>query len=482
MKRIIYFLFYFCIILQNVKGLDASIAISTFKTYNNNYIEVYAQIAASTIKYKTTDSINYKALIEVIYVIKQKDSIVAFDKFVLDATAGKFASDLLDTKRFPLKNGKYQLEATFKDLNKIGNDHIYRKNFEVDIDDNLFQFSDIQLLNSFKKDSVESINNKLGYFLENNPTAYYNRNMTKLGLFVEMYNSDKAIADDYILSLGIDRLEGNGNITNIVSISKKRGPRPIDAFLHQFDIKNISSGNYMAYVEARNRDKKLIQRKEIVFQRNNPFMFIQDTASLDDAAGTFLANLGKDSLRYCLKAIQSRTRGDENGILNQVIGSDDVKIQRNFLYRYWLNQNPTNPIEAYNKYMEVANAVNILYKSGFGYGFESDRGYVFMKYGKPDDVVTVEDDPSAPPYEIWVYYNFPVTKQSNVKFLFYNPSLAGNDFRILHSNARGETNNPRWQITLYKNAPNEVDGDNYNDATSMKDNFNRKASRYLEDF
>ena len=133
MKRIIYFLFYFCIILQNVKGLDASIAISTFKTYNNNYIEVYAQIAASTIKYKTTDSINYKALIEVIYVIKQKDSIVAFDKFVLDATAGKFASDLLDTKRFPLKNGKYQLEATFKNLNKIGNDNIYMKKYKVNI-------------------------------------------------------------------------------------------------------------------------------------------------------------------------------------------------------------------------------------------------------------------------------------------------------------------------------------------------------------
>lgn len=481
MKRIIFSLITLFNIIQNVNGIDASIAIASFKTYTNNYVEIYAQIAASTVKYKSIDSSHYSASIEVTYVIRFNDSIVAFDKFSLNTHPKDFAIDLLDTKRFPLNQGKYILEATFRDLNKIGNERTYRKNFEINFDENAFQFSDIQLLNSFQKDTTESVNSKLGFFLENNPTAFYHRNMTKLGLFFEMYNSDKSIADDYYITYGIDRQESNGNVTNLYSISKKRSPRPIDAYIHLFDIKNLATGNYKVFVEARNREKKLIQRKDIDFQRSNPFMFIKDTSSLEDATGTFLAELTKDSLRYCLKAIQARTRGDENSILNQVIASDDPRVQRNFLYRYWLNQNPTNPIEAYNKYMEVANAVNKQFKSGFGYGFESDRGYIFMKYGKPNDVVSVDDDPSAPPYEIWVYYDFPVTKQSNVKFLFYNPSLAGNDYRILHSNARGELNNPRWQITLYKNAPNEVDGDNYNDATTMKDNFNRRASRYLED-
>ena len=62
--------------------------------------------------------------------------------------------------------------------------------------------------------------------------------------------------------------------------------------------------------------------------------------------------------------------------------------------------------------MEVAKAVDRLYKSGFGYGFETDRGNIFMKYGKPNDIVTVENDPSAPPYEMWVYNDFPKTKQT----------------------------------------------------------------------
>ncbi len=106
-----------------------------------------------------------------------------------------------------------------------------------------------------------------------------------------------------------------------------------------------------------------------------------------------------------------------------------------------------------------------------------------MKYGKPNDIVAVDDDPVAPPYEIWVYYNFPKTNQKNVKFLFYNPSLAGEDFIMLHSTARGEINNPRWERTLYsRNAGEQYEGDNYHDATTMQRNVARNARTYFEDF
>jgi hypothetical protein len=61
-----------------------------------------------------------------------------------------------------------------------------------------------------------------------------------------------------------------------------------------------------------------------------------------------------------------------------------------------------------------------------------------MKYGKPSDMITVNDDPSSAPYEVWLYYDIPKLAQSNVKFLFYNPFLDGMDYRLLQSNARGE--------------------------------------------
>ncbi|MEK7253111.1 MAG: hypothetical protein AAB316_00070, partial [Bacteroidota bacterium] len=108
------------------------------------------------------------------------------------------------------------------------------------------------------------------------------------------------------------------------------------------------------------------------------------------------------------------------------------------------------------------------------------RGNIFMKYGAPNDVISVENDPSAPPYEIWFYNQFPQTGQNNVKFLFYNPSLADNGFLLLHSNARGEINNPRWEIELYRNAPTESEDSDFIGGTRMQDNVGRHARRLFE--
>ncbi|RMD73925.1 MAG: GWxTD domain-containing protein, partial [Bacteroidetes bacterium] len=192
--------------------------------------------------------------------------------------------------------------------------------------------------------------------------------------------------------------------------------------------------------------------------------------------------LDSAALRYSLKAIAPLVNDHEGELLNTILREGNLDAQRLFLFHYWANRNPNNPRLAYEAFMEVARAVDRKFRSGFGYGFETDRGYVFIKYGAPDDIVTVEDDPDAPPYEIWSYNYLPRTGQTNVKFLFYNPSLAGGDFRLLHSTARGEINNPRWEVELYRNSPTEIEGTNYLDGTVMQDKMGRRARRLMKDF
>ena len=122
-------------------------------------------------------------------------------------------------------------------------------------------------------------------------------------------------------------------------------------------------------------------------------------------------------------------------LVDFMLKNDSISGQRLYLYSFWVQKNPNNPELPYKKYIEVANAVDKKFKSGFRYGFETDRGFIYMKYGQPDDIETREVEPSSPPYEIWVYYDFPQTMQSNVKFIFYNPHLAPGDYRLLHSTA-----------------------------------------------
>jgi GWxTD domain-containing protein len=151
------------------------------------------------------------------------------------------------------------------------------------------------------------------------------------------------------------------------------------------------------------------------------------------------------------------------------------------LFKYWATKNPNDPKTTYEAYMTIVNAIDKMYNTGFGYGFETDRGYVYLKYGRPDDMQTFSNDAVAPPYEVWQYNDFPLTGQKNVKFLFYNQTLVANDFRILHSNARGEISNPRWKTVLYGGARDQQVGNSI-DGTEMKDNFGRNVGRILEEF
>jgi len=100
---------------------------------------------------------------------------------------------------------------------------------------------------------------------------------------------------------------------------------------------------------------------------------------------------------------------------------------------------------------------------------------------KPTNVVSIDTEPDAVPYEIWYYNNMPQTQQTNVRFLFYNPSLSHNDFKLLHSTCIGERVNSAWETVLYKSVPLERLG-NSTDATQVKDNWNRNARRYFNEY
>ena len=247
------------------------------------------------------------------------------------------------------------------------------------------------------------------------------------------------------------------------------------------DISKLESGNYQLFIEIRNRQKQLLSQKVVEFVRSNPYLEVtheeMKEVKIEDE---FVVKLTRKELRYSLKAIAPLVKEGDVELLNSVIANKDSTVQQRFLFNFWANQNPNRPDVTYEAFMRIARAVDKTYASGFGYGFESDRGYTYIRYGQPDDIIKVDNDPSAPPYEIWFYNDFPMTSQSDVKFLFYSPDLASS-YQLLHSTARGERNNPQWELELYRNVPNEIEGSNYVDGTKMQDNWFRFASRYFNE-
>ncbi len=484
MKKIFQSLAFLLLCSFSSQALDASITYSTFKSPSQNYVEVYLYVVGKTVTYiPNADSTMFQAGVEVVILFKQDGEIVKFDKYNLNSPLGSLQEDFIDLKRFALIDGEYQIEVSIQDKQDAENVVRYdgRLNMDYPKDANVLLQSDIELLASVKKtENVEHVLVKNGFLIEPLPHNFYHKNLDKLIFYNEVYDTDKKIGDDFQVSYGIERMVNN-KIKPILIGHKKRKPQSINVLILQMDIKDLPSGNYNFFVEIRNRTKELLSRKSVEFTRSNPYLQatheVTETVEVKDE---FVGELSRKELRYSLKAIAPLVKDGDVELLNSVVENKDSIVQQRFLFNFWVNQNPNNPEVTYKAFMEVAKAIDKLYASGFGHGFESDRGRIFIKYGRPNDVIKVDNEPSAPPYEIWFYNDFPQTNQADVKFLFYAPEL-GTNYRLLHSTVRGETNNPQWQIELYKAVPNEVSGSNYIDATGVVPNNNRRASEYFNE-
>lgn len=466
-------------------ALDLGVSYAVYNTPNNKpYLEVNFEIAAATLKYNKIENEKIQASAEILILLKKGDNVVSYEKYNLASPPIDVPQGLIDVKRFMVAEGDYDLEVFAQDLNAAENKGHFRASISVHFPDQL-TLSEVQLLRNFKKEDAVSPFNKNGYYLEPLPFNFYDRGYNLLAFYGEIYHSNKTITDqNYLVRYFIEQEKGNGIKSLVSSGSQHKKASDIDALLVQMDISKLNSGNYLLTVEARNNANDLLGTRSVSFVRSNPTANLTENELTEEVLKQqFTETLNEKQLHYAMTALSPIVVGDDATTLKNLVRDKDIQGQRYFLYRFFFRTNPIDPERAYSNYIELANEVHEKFKSGFRYGFETDRGRTYIRFGAPDDMLHVEDEAGAPPYEIWVYYNFPKTSQTNVKFLFYNPSLAGDDYIMLHSTARGEIQDPKWERKLYsRNLTEYIDGDNYNDATGVQRNLGHKAKEYFTDF
>ncbi len=469
----------------SIWALDLGVSYAVYNTPENKpYLEVNLEIAAVSIRYQKTEGDKLQAGAEVLIMVKTGEQVVRYEKYILQSPPVETPQSLIDVKRIPIAEGTYELEIQVQDLNAAENRDEYKAPLRVYFPEKLY-LSEIQLLRQYKKDNSDGAFNKNGFYMEPLPFCFYEKGSSRLAFYLEIYRANKSILEgDYLLRYFVEQDKGTGSRNLVSTGSQRKKPGDIDALLVQLDISKFESGNYFLTVEARNNANELLASRTQFFQRSNPYLYYNDEEITDEAlTQQFTQKLDAKQLTYALAALSPIVLGDDAQILNNVSRDTSLSNKRFFIFRHFVREDPNDPEGAYNKYMNLVNAVHQKFRSGFRYGFETDRGRAYLRFGAPDDLVHVEDEPGACPYEIWIYYNFPKTKQSNVKFLFYNPSLAGEDYITLHSTARGEIQDPKWERKLYNRNPTEyIDGDNYHDATGVQRNLGRRAKEYFTDF
>ena len=130
---------------------DVSLSFATFKSPENNYIELNLHVVGKTLTFApVNDSLSQGAL-DVTIVFKQEDRIVKFDKFSLKSPISPKPIDFIDLKRYTLDNGDYQLEVEVKDANTPERIKNYSAALSMEYKEDQLMQSDIQLLASFKR-------------------------------------------------------------------------------------------------------------------------------------------------------------------------------------------------------------------------------------------------------------------------------------------------------------------------------------------
>ena len=455
MKKIILSMALMIFLSSNIqsKSIRAYFSYSIFNTPDNKpYIETYMTVQSASIVNLPQENGSYSGELNVQVIFRQNDSIVNFGKYMVNTPEIKDtvsnSVNFIDVQRYSLPIGVYDMELTLDDPNSPEEPIVSTTSFIVEFPLDSLSFSDIEFLSSFKKDQAEDILNKHGYKVVPYVFNYFPEDESSLNFYAEIYHADKSVADEYVVYSYIRPFEVDKKLDQFFYM-RKMSAKSIDVMINTIDIKQLPTGNYLLVMEARNRNNELIANKELFFYRENPNAeFNMTNVLLTDVAKTFVDNIdNRDTLALYIDYLYAiSTAAEKMYIKSQLLSADLNELQKYF-YNFWYERNNLDPEGAWLSYLERVEQANNDFKTVALPGYLSDRGRVYLQYGKPNAIAESHHEPAAFPYEIWHYYN--INGQRDKKFVFYTQEIATNDFQLLHSDVVGELANYHWQRQLY---------------------------------
>lgn len=463
------------------QNLEAYFNLSRFNiAKGESFIDVFISFNARTVEFK--DGISK---IESTIVIKNGDHIIDFRKTKVVSpplNSDSIPLDFVDVQRFPLKNGKYSIDIFLRDLNMENADTVnISYPFELFFTGNQIEISDIELVDRFDTSKEENLFSKAGYQVIPYVSNYYPNSKKEMKFYAEVYNSDTKLGDNEMFLTVAQITNTGGDIIGSYRKMMRMETNNVNVVLNSFNIEELYSGTYQLQIEVRDKENKLLKSNSFQFFRNNPLPIseVMLSDSMFDGEVLFTEMIpDRAVLEEYIKSMWPRADQLERNIIDKQMKTASIKELQDFMYAFWYKRDAKNPQEAWDKYNDLVTIVQNLYSTQIKKGYETDRGRVFLEYGKPNRLVDVPSEPSAYPYQIWHYYHIEnnTYSLSNIKFVFYNRDLSTNDYALLHSDMRGEVYYRRWDAELHSRTTpmNNVD------QNESEDHFGGRAKDYYD--
>lgn len=359
--------------------------------------------------------------------------------------------NLIGLLRFPIEHGKYFVKIVGKDL--LDQTKSSSREFEIALDQNaedLFSISGLQIATSIKQYNVDtaSIFYKNTLEILPNPGLVFGKELPVLYFYCELNNIDKDVQSELL------KIEHNlYSVKNDLKYSKTKYIPRNNASIVEIGAINISklpTGIYNLVVNASDtlKNHSVVSEKKI---------FVYNSDIMDSTS--YIAQ-GISEILESEFAIMSEEELDNNFSVSKYIASpnevdnweklSEIEPKRKYLVEFWKKRDtsPETPqnetkIEFFTRVEYSNNNFKSLIQKK---GWRSDKGRVYVLFGPPSEIERHPYEVETKPYEIW-YYN---EIEGGVIFVFSDYS-GFSDYRLIHSDKRGELADQNWYDSIRQN-------------------------------
>ncbi len=407
-------------------------------TDSTTLCEFYYQFDKSKFNSGKSDSV--KLLIHLFLISNYENQIEKIFKVtdVLDsASVSKSAVGKFDIE---IPNSNYYLLLKVTDL--------FNPEKKIEITDSLFAegfpkqtpaLSDVELAfkiektsktkSPFYKNTYNVIPNPTGVYSYLNPTVYY---------YYEIYNIEKTQSDSLLLITEL--LNGNGKL---FYTRKKKIPKSNNYSLvkvSQLVMNNFPTGSYSIKISVADLKGKYAYSSIKKFYYLGKQLDNKNYVSSINASDVKFAGLSNAECDKMFREVQYLATRKEKADYQKL---NTLEQKKRFLAVFWnkRDRKPDTPENEFmNEYFKRLKYVNKVFGTKVKKGYLTDRGRVYLLYGKPDEIDRYPYSLEYKPYEIWYYHSI----EGGVVFVFGDLSGYG-DYQLLHSTKRGELYNSTWR-------------------------------------
>jgi GWxTD domain-containing protein len=366
---------------------------------NKTRIDVFVQVPYSNISFiKKDDRFLGGFNVTLTFWDEGKNSIIFERNWKEKVTTDDFSQTLAKSnffityKSYDLLPGKYVLKCIVEDSDSR---RISSREFPLNVREipDTLGLSDLMLIS-------EIVKNSEGDKIIPNISGAVTSKQTSLSFYFDIYSSTK---EDVVLEYTLNDLKKNVSL-------KQEDPRTIkpgtNSITHTINNASFSVGNFSLSITLKDVNRKEINStsKSFVSKIEGIPSAIND---LDKAIAQMIYIASPAELDYIKEAKEIQERMDR-------------------FMAFWDKRKPNPKVEEnpiLNEYYRRVEYANKNFK-GFGEGWHSDMGMIFITFGPPSYVERHPLDMNSKPYEIWEYYEL------NRSFVFLDQTGFG-DYRLL---------------------------------------------------